>query len=137
MNNRKLPAARSHWMDSQPKETCILADSTKYEPTKPSEPGSVGFEGAIFAEDSKIEAGRDQASVVRASAVLNATGVRIMDLDEGPATGVWSDLDGPEIRAALRTLRSDQLPVRYLDGAGIPTPYKVRRVEGDPVPCTF
>jgi hypothetical protein len=69
-----------------------------------------------------------------ASAVLNQAGVRIMQLDGVPTIGIWSDLDGPEIRKALRTFGEDQLPVRYLDGAGIPPRYKLRRVEGEPVP---
>lgn len=47
---------------------------------------------------------------------------------------MWSDLDGPEVRAALRTFGSDRLPVRYLDGVGVPMRYKVRQVEGEPVP---
>jgi hypothetical protein len=43
-------------------------------------------------------------------------------------------LDGPEVRAALRTFGSDRLPIRYLDGAGVPVRYKMRWVEGEPVP---
>jgi hypothetical protein len=57
-----------------------------------------------------------------------------MELDGLAAIGVWSDLDGPEVRAALRTFGSGGLPVRYLDAAAAPMRYKVRRVEGDPVP---
>ena len=40
--------------------------------------------------------------------------------------GIWSDLDGPEIRAALQE-------VGYLDGPGIPPPYSTRRVAGEAV----
>jgi hypothetical protein len=76
----------------------------------------------------------DPAELARASAVLNGTGVRIMALQGGATIGVWSDLDGPEVRAALHTLGMDCLPVRYLDGAGVPMRYKLRRVEGEPVP---
>jgi hypothetical protein len=57
-----------------------------------------------------------------------------MALEGGATIGVWSDLDGPEVRAALRTFGSDRLPLRYLDGAGVPMRYKVRRVDGEPVP---
>jgi hypothetical protein len=57
-----------------------------------------------------------------------------MQLEGVTTIGVWSDLDGPEIRAALRTSASDGVPVRYLDGAGIPMRYKLRRVAGGPVP---
>ena len=76
----------------------------------------------------------DPAELARASAVLNRAGVRIMALESGATIGVWSDLDGPEVRAALRAFGSDGLPVRYLDGAGVPMRYKVRRVDGEPVP---
>ncbi len=74
--------------------------------------------------------------MARAAAVLNRAGVRIMAPEAGATTGVWSDLDGPEVRAARRALGSDWLPVRYQDGAGILMRYKVRRVEGEPVPMT-
>jgi hypothetical protein len=57
-----------------------------------------------------------------------------MRIDDAPSVGVWSDQDGPEIRTALRVLESDGLPVRYLDGAGIPMRYKLRRGDGEPVP---
>lgn len=75
----------------------------------------------------------DRVELVSASTVLNRAGVRIMALEDGATIGVWSDLDGPEVRAALRTLELDRLPVRYLDGAGVPLRYKLRRVEGEPV----
>src|SRR5262249_39601601 len=76
----------------------------------------------------------DPAQLDRAIAVLNRAGVRIMELEGGKTIGIWSDLDGPEIRAALRALGSDRLPVRYLDGADIPERYRRRRGEGVPVP---
>jgi hypothetical protein len=57
-----------------------------------------------------------------------------MQLDGVTTIGIWSDLDGPEVRKALRVFGSDGLPVRYLDGAAVPMRYKLRRVEGEPVP---
>jgi sugar phosphate isomerase/epimerase len=124
-------AARSRWMDWQPKGG-ILTEGTESEPTIPSEPGSVGFEGVTFADSREIEAETEQARSARR--LLNRAGVRIMILESGATIGVWSDLDRPEIRAALRTLGNAGLPVRYLDGAGVPMHYKVRRVAGEPVP---
>jgi hypothetical protein len=59
-----------------------------------------------------------------------------MILESGAAIGVWSDLDGPEIRAALRTLGNALLPFRYLDGAGVATSYKARHPQGEPVPMS-
>jgi hypothetical protein len=86
------------------------------------------------AEAIAMLAGPDPAELARASDVLNRAGVRIMRLESAPTIGVWSDFDGPELRAALRALGSGWLPVRYLDGAGILPRYKVRRAEGEPVP---
>jgi hypothetical protein len=95
-----------------------------------------GFVDNETPRDPLIPASPAKAADLRhASAVLNWAGVRIMTLEDGgTAIGVWSDLDGPEIRAALRTLGEDHLPVRYLDGAKVPMRYKVRRVDGEPVP---
>lgn len=78
----------------------------------------------------------DSAELAHASAVLNRAGVRIMALEDGAGIGVWSDLDGPEVRAALRVFGSGRLPVRYLDGADIPMRYKLRLAEGEPVPLS-
>jgi hypothetical protein len=57
-----------------------------------------------------------------------------MALEGGATVGVWSDLDGPEIREALRILELDRLLVRFLDGDGVPMRYRQRRVPGEPVP---
>ncbi|HKD09866.1 MAG TPA: hypothetical protein VKB79_28430 [Bryobacteraceae bacterium] len=127
------PATRSRWMDWKP-NPLISADTVASEPTKPSKPGSVGFEGAVSAKSPKIQAGPDPAELARASAILNRTGVRIMALEAGTVIGVWSDLDVPEGRAALHAIGLDRYPVRYLDGPGVPMRYKIRRVKGEPVP---
>jgi len=128
----KAPPCEPTSRASQSAQARISADSAESEPTRSSKPGSVRFEGPTSAESPKIEAGRwpDPAELARATCVLNRAGVRIMALEGGATIGVWSDLDGPEVRAALRTVGSDGLPVRYLDGAGIPMRYKLRRVEG-------
>lgn len=124
---------RSRWLDWNSKAH-ISGDSAGGEPTKPSKPSFVGFVGATSPESPKIEAEPAPGALARASAVLNRAGVRIMQLDGVTTIGIWSDLDGQEIRRALRTFGSDQLPVRYLDGAGVPARYKLRHVEGEPVP---
>lgn len=67
--------------------------------------------------------------------MLGRAGMRLMELEGGTTIGLWSDWDGPEVRAALRTFGSDRLPVRYLDGAGVPERFKLRRVPGEPVPA--
>jgi hypothetical protein len=105
-------------------------------PSKPTEPGFDGFVGSLSAESSEIEVGPDPAELARASGLLKRAGVRIMALEGGATIGVWSDLDGQEVRAALRAFESDRLPVRYLDGATIPMRYKLRRVAGEPVPMS-
>jgi hypothetical protein len=75
-----------------------------------------------------------QEAIDRAGAVLSRVGMRLMELEGGTTVGLWSDLDAPEIRAALRVFGSHLLPLRYLDGPGIPARYQLRRVAGEPVP---
>ena len=72
----------------------------------------------------------------RASALLNWAGARLMRLEGVVTVGLWSDLDCPEIREALRVLGIGDAPVRYVDGSGIPDEYKLRLVVGDPVPLS-
>jgi hypothetical protein len=127
------PASRSRWLNWKP-EARILADTAESEPTKTSETDSVVFVGATSAASPEIEAGREPAQLAGAATVLNRAGVRIMASDGGATIGVWSDLDGPEVRAALRTFGLDRLPLCYLDGAGVPIRHKVRRVDGEPIP---
>lgn len=74
------------------------------------------------------------AELTRAGRVLQLNGVRLLVLDGVPTIGLWSDLDGPHIRAALARFRNSHLPVRYLDGPGIPDRYKLRKPKGQPVP---
>ena len=93
-----------------------------------------GVSVAPKSTDPGTEAEPDPADLARASDVVNGAGVRIMQLEDVAAIGLWSDVDGPELRAALRTLKVDNLPVRYLDGMGIPMRFKVRRIVGEPVP---
>ena len=81
-------------------------------------------------QHSETDAGR--AGVEQSTAILNSAGVRIMRLAGQFTIGIWSDLDGPEIHTALRSLDMDRQPVRYLDGDGIPARFKVRRVDGEP-----
>jgi hypothetical protein len=88
------------------------------------------------SEALALVAAAESAELTRASGVLTRAGMRLMELENGTTIGLWSDLDGPEVRAALRAFGSDRLPVRYLDGAGVPMRYKIRRVEGEPVPMS-
>src|SRR5436309_3976146 len=48
-------SGRRRWMDWTP-TSCILVDSAKGEPAKPTEPGFVGFEGGACPESPKIAA---------------------------------------------------------------------------------
>lgn len=82
----------------------------------------------------KTPAAVDPAEISRATSLLNETGVRLISLDGAATVGAWSDLDGPEVRAALRVLGNDALPLRYLDSGGIPARFKVRCVGGEVVP---
>jgi hypothetical protein len=122
-------SAPSRWLGWEA-QIRLSADLPDKAPTKTTETLFDVFVGARSAEIAKTEAGPDAAELTRASAMLNRAGVRIMALEGGAIIGVWSDLDGPGVRAALSTLGSDRAPVRYLDGSGIPMRYKLRRVEG-------
>jgi hypothetical protein len=94
------------------------------------------------SESSSVNGSRTEAparpcfELARAYAVLDSAGVRLMEIDGVATIGVWSDLDSPGIREALSVLGSEGLPVRYLDGAGIPARYKLRYVDGEPVPLS-
>jgi hypothetical protein len=99
-------------------------DALQDEPTKPTKPtAEPGTEPEPSVEELSY-----------ASAFLGQAGVRLMWLEGGDAVGVWSDLDSPAIRTALRALGSAELPVLYLDGPNVPLRYKLRRVPGEPVP---
>lgn len=74
------------------------------------------------------------AELTRAGNVLAVNGVRLLTIDGVATVGLWSDLDGPHIRAALARFHSGDWPVVYLDGPGIPDEYKGRVPLGQPVP---
>jgi hypothetical protein len=100
----------SWWMDSGPR-TLITADSPENEPTKPSKPGSVGFEGVVTRESSKIEWSEGAAELAR-HAELSRAGVSVMNVRAALTIGVLRDLGRPEIRAALHIPGSRGLAVR-------------------------
>lgn len=119
-----------------------FGDSPGSEPSKPTKPpsgssggGFVGFVGSTSAKSQKIEAAPTEPEWAAANAVLGRAGVRLMTLPEGVCVGIWSDTDGPEVRAALRIFGSDTLPIRYLD-SDVPMRFKLRRVPGEPVPAS-
>jgi hypothetical protein len=58
---------------------------------------------------------------------LNLAGVRIIRRDYDLQIGVWEDLDGVEIRQALRTVGLDAHPIVHLESAGVDLRYNVRR----------
>ena len=120
-------ASPNRWLDWQPKAP-IIENSPLSEPTKPSKPSSVGFVGSTLGGSPIIQAEPDQAGVQNATALLNAAGVRVMLLDGLITVGIWSDLDALELRAALAVIGMGALPVRLLDGPGVPLRYKVRSV---------
>lgn len=128
-------STRSRWLEWQPAAQ-IGSKLPGTESTKPSNPGSVGFEGPILGQIQKIEVGPDPAELAKASRILHHAGVRFVAVGADPAAGVWADLDGPDVRAALQALGMGGLRVAYLDGPGIPARYKVRRVDGEPVPLS-
>jgi hypothetical protein len=79
----------------------------------------------------------DVETLTWAGEVFKLNGVRHLTLDGQHVIGIWSDLDGPHIRKAMRIFDNQDVPVRYLDGPGIPLRYKVRRMKGTPVPLNI
>ena|SRR5215471_410023 len=67
-----------------------------------------------------------------ASAVLADAGLRLTQLDGVMTIGIWSSLDSPGLRAALRVFRSEQAPVCYLDAPNVPIPNKYKVYPGSP-----
>jgi hypothetical protein len=84
--------------------------------------------------DTEYSADAGRQDLVEARHVLNRVGVRKFYVCDELIIGVWSDVDGVEIREALKATRNDLYPVRYLDGPGIPDKYKGRHVAGEAVP---
>jgi hypothetical protein len=81
--------------------------------------------------DAEVIRDKDVAWVQRSAAVgiLNERGVRIIETG-GPERfrlGVWRDLDSNELREALRVLRLDRFPLRYLEDLSIPEKYRQYR----------
>jgi hypothetical protein len=86
---------------------------------------------ATSADSAETEPSPEE--LAHAATVLTKAGIRLMRIEGVDMVGIWSDLDGPEVRAALRVHGSDRVPVRYLDG-DVPMRFKLRRVPGEPVP---
>jgi hypothetical protein len=60
--------------------------------------------------------------------------VRRISIDGQAVVGIWSDQDSPAIRAALKVVGWDELPVKYLDSADVPVRFKGSRLSSEPVP---
>lgn len=90
----------------RPEEAPIFLESAKSDPSKTSKIVSDVFDASPLGEIQKIEAVPDRAKLTLASGVLGRAGVRFMALEGGVTIGIWSDLDGPEVRAALRAFGS-------------------------------
>jgi hypothetical protein len=65
---------------------------------------------------------------------LAVAGCRPIEIGGQPAIGIWSDLDHPSLRTAIRDYYAALwpamagAPIVYLDGPGIPDRFKERRV---------
>jgi hypothetical protein len=67
------------------------------------------------------------SEIAQAMRLLNLTGCRIIRNESVLEIGVWEDLDGVEIRQALRTVGLDAHPIVHLESAGVDLRYNVRR----------
>jgi hypothetical protein len=90
------------------------------------------------SSSSSVPPRKEEHEMVQASAILVKAGMRLVELNGQTTVGLWSDLDGPLIRWALKIFGSGDLPVIYLDAdvAGVPDKFRVRSVPGDPVPLS-
>jgi hypothetical protein len=97
--------------------------------TKPQEPstgpGVVGFVSTTEAIH-KAAAEPCGEELSQASACLARTGVRLIDIGGVMHVGIRSDLNGPDVRAALCTFGSGDAPVLYLDRPGVPDRFRLR-----------
>jgi hypothetical protein len=75
-----------------------------------------------------------QGQIDRAGEILASAGMRLMELEGVTTVGLWSDLDSPQVRAAIAAFHPGGILVRYLDG-DVPMRFKLRRVPGEPVPA--
>ena len=89
---------------------------------------------SVDAQRQGVHEAEDSPAVVRARVILNAAGVRFLDLEGVRVVGVWSDRDGVEVRAALLATGAAGVPVKYLDAPDVPDRFKSRGVPGEAVP---
>ena len=143
----------SKWLTWQPRAR-INEDSSKMAPTKPSKPGSVGFEGAVLGDSRVIRphpkgdaaapcpdaakkeaitapveeriSGHDE-TLQSALQLLNERGCRLMDISGQRVIGCWPELDDRDFREALKLIKMDHLQVAWLDNPAIPAKYRTCR----------
>lgn len=128
MSSNPLP--RNRWLEWEPRRGATASNLQDRDLSIVN----VGATVPVSEKTLHLDEDPQPDCLARASAVLSQAGVRLMRLDEGVVIGVWSDKDGPDIRAALRVFGVYRLPVRYLDGSDIPSRFKERWVPGEPVP---
>jgi hypothetical protein len=88
----------------------------------------------LTAKQPLLNARPDPEELSWATTVFAQNGVRLIELNGQLHIGVWSDLDCPVLRAAIAVFHSEGVPVIYLDSELIPLRYKLRHIEGEPVP---
>ena len=140
----------SKWLAWQP-EARINRDAPSIAPTKPSKPGSVGFEGALVGDSRFVRPnckGSGAASYPTAAKrnvpaapvgesatgegdtlqsalrLLNERGCRSMNFNGQRVIGCWPELDDRDFQEALKLVKMDHLPVRWLGGPTIPEKYR-------------
>jgi hypothetical protein len=100
-----------YWLEWKPP---IIKNCPKGEPSKPSKPGFEGFVGTVLGENSKIApcpTGEEQNRIDAAMDLLNDCGARILP---GPCVAVPAGRLTPEVRAAIKALRLDNLSLVLL-----------------------
>jgi len=105
---------------------------------------SQDIRGPVAVESTEAERGTDSDRSEgigpvdpAALALLNRLDARLLPVESAPdAVGLWSDLDGPDVRSAIRAAGLGDRVVQYLDGQDVPMRYKARKIPGEPVPLS-
>lgn len=90
---------------------------------KLSHPGAVQMAGDLPQRLDNTPTPQQTAAM----RLLNLAGVRIIRQTSGFVIGIWQDLDGPEVRNAIRLVGMREYPVIHIETANVDTIYKVRR----------
>jgi hypothetical protein len=126
MNNR----LQNRWANWMPKPS---PEPSKEVPKKaPESSTEIRREPSQEVETVEAHLGPSTDTLSRTSAELFHAGVRFVEIDGAMYVGIWSWMDGVGLRAALRDIGSELVPIVYLDGPNNSISEGFREYRGDP-----